>query len=669
VAYFSVSCYADALLKTAVNMSRDVNHRQCILLLCLTTCCALSVTALEIDPNDWPDEWHHPLITAHEAGLKKFSQAPILDERVQNGNLPPLADRLPADPVVLFPIHGVGKYGGTGRVFFSDQDKINPVENGLTVDPTASKIFPNTFESWTFSNGARTVTFKLRAGLKWSDGSPHTSDDYLFFHQHVLMNSELTPVPFPRWNKSKALRISETEFQFDFAEPFPLLINVLAQLGDYFVVPAEYMKQFHPAFVPRERLMARIREAGYISWMSYFTAIQQWTRHEPPLAPTMRPFIYTGRTPTAAVYERNPYYWKIDTAGNQLPYIDRIRAEIINNQEVMAAKAATGQVDFASFSLKPQDFPLFKLGEKTAGIKVHIWNRLHGSDVIIQPNLNIAKPKLRAVFNDLNFRKALSVAINREEMNSIIYFNQGTPRQATVIPSSRFYEPEFASAYTQYDPDQAKAWLDEVGLVDLDDDGLRNYPDGEAFTVTLEYIDFESPKNITLELATSYWREVGLDIRLKQVDAALQNSRATAGLMEMTVWAADRTTDILFPVQPFWYVPMHVGWEESHWNDWSRYFLTGGKQGERPPPDILQLQDWWREMIESTDDVRVTQLGKLILKSTADNLWTIGIIGYAPQPVVVSDRLKNVAPRGIWGWDNRWTMPYHAATWYLEGSK
>ena len=650
-------------------MSKGFKYDRCSPLLCMTIFSCLQLSAADINPSDWPDAWHQPAITASTAGLQNFSQAPMLAEREKSGSLPPLRDRLPDDPVVLVPFDRIGSYGGTARVFFSDTDKISPAENGFTVDPTASKIFPNTIESWSFGNDARTVTFKLRAGLKWSDGAAHTSDDYLFYHQHVLLNPELTPVPFPRWGDSEAVRISDTEFRFEFAEPFPLLINVLAQLGDYFVIPSEYMKHFHPAFVPREELMQHIREAGYISWMAYFRAIQLWTRHEPPLAPTMRAFQFTRRTPIAAFYERNPYFWKVDTAGNQLPYIDRIRAEVINNQEVMAAKAATGQVDFASYSLKPQDFPIFKLGERTAGIKVHVWNRLHGSDVIIQPNLNIGKPRLRTIFNNLTFRKALSVAINREEMNSIIYFNQGTPRQATVIPTSRFYEPEFARAYTKYDPEQAKAWLDQVGLVDVDDDGLRNYADGEKFTVTLEYIDFESPKNITLELVTSYWREVGLDIRLKQVDAALQTSRATAGLMEMTVWHADRTTDILFPFQPQWYVPMHLGWEESHWNDWSRYYLSDGKQGERPPPKILQLQDWWREMIATTDGERVTELGKLILKSTADNLWTIGIIGLAPHPVVVSDRLKNVTPRGIWGWDNRWTMPYHAATWFLEGAK
>ena len=278
----------------------------------------------------------------------------MLVEQEKEAELPPLRDRLPENPVVTVPFEKIGTYGGTARVFFTDYDKINAAENGLTVDPTASKIFPNTIESWSFGDDARTVTFKLRAGLKWSDGTPHTSDDYLFFHQHVLLNTELTPIPFPRWGDSRAVKISDTEFRYEFSEPFPLIINLLAQLGDYFVVPSEYMKQFHPSFVPREELMALIKEEGYISWMAYFRAIQLWTRHKPPLAPTMRAFQYTRRTPTTAFYERNPYFWKVDTQGNQLLYIDRIRAEIINNQEVMAAKAATGQVDFASYSLKPQ---------------------------------------------------------------------------------------------------------------------------------------------------------------------------------------------------------------------------------------------------------------------------------------------------------------------------
>ncbi|HIG59936.1 MAG TPA: hypothetical protein EYQ22_03495 [Gammaproteobacteria bacterium] len=622
--------------------------------------------AAEIDPATWPASWLQPAKTASELNITDFKEPPLLAALVENGKLPPVSERLPLDPMVLEPADSIGSYGGTARIFESDWNMFNPVESPLSIDPTAAHIFPNTIKTWELTDEGRTITFKLRAGIKWSDGEPLDADDFIFFHRHQLLNPELSPVLDPRWLDSSTEKIDDLTFSYHFKEPFPLLINLMAQLGDYYVIPSDYMRQFHPDFVNREALIKRIRQEGYISWMAYYNAIRLWTRNQPPLMPTLRPFQLIKRTATSKLYNRNAYYAKVDPQGQQLPYIDKINADIIENQDVLAAKAATGQVDFAAFELKTQDFPLFKLGEKTAGIKVHVWKRLHGSDVIIEPNLNIRDERLKAVFQDIRFRKALSVAINRDEMNSIIYFNKGVPRQPTVIPTSRFYEPVFASAYTEYDPAQAGIWLDEMGLIDRDGDGFRDYGNEERLTITLEFLDFETPKNISLELVTSYWREVGLDIRLKEVDPALQTSRATAGLMQMTVWHADRTTDILFPFQPMWYVPMHTGWEESHWNDWATYYLSKGLRGERPPAEIIQLQTWWDELTRSTDPQRVTTLGKKILRSTAENLWTIGTVGLAPQPVVVGHRLKNVAVQGYWGWDNRWTMPYHPATWYLE---
>jgi peptide/nickel transport system substrate-binding protein len=659
----------------AVTPAQKTPHEKQFLRLSLWAAGLLSITtglwfatstAAEIDPSIWPTSWLTRAQTASELQIKVFHEPPFLQQQVKNGELPPVMDRLPLDPMVLEPTTTNGTYGGTARIFESDWNMFNPVENPLTIDPTVAHIFPNTIKEWEISNEGRTITFKLRTGIKWSNGEPLDADDFIFFHRHQILNPELTPVPDPRWIGSKSEKIDDLTFRYHFNEPFPLLINLMAQLGDYYVTPSDYMRQFHPDFVNREALIKKIRQEGYISWMAYYNAIRLWTRNQPPLMPTLRPFQLIKRTATHKLYDRNAYYAKIDSLGQQLPYIDQISAEIIENQDVLAAKAATGQVDFAAFELKTQDFPLFKLGEKTAGIQVLVWNRLHGSDVIIEPNLNIKDKLLRAVFNDIRFRKALSVAINRDEMNSIIYFNKGVPRQPTVIPTSRFFEPEFASAYTQYDPTQAGTWLNEMNLIDRDEDGFRDYANGDKLTITLEFLDFETPKNITLELVTSYWREVGLDIRLKEVDPALQTSRATAGLMQMTVWHADRTTDILFPFQPMWYVPMHIGWEESHWNDWATYYLSQGLRGEKPPADIIQLQTWWHELARSTDPERVTELGKKILRSTAENLWTIGMIGLAPQPVIVSKRLKNVTLQGYWGWDNRWTMPYHPATWYLE---
>ena len=630
---------------------------------------ALTPTAAIADaiPLDtWPTSWRQPAAVATEHNLTVFSEAPSLTARVSVGELPPLRKRLPANPVVLEPLESIGRYGGIARIFSSDTWTFINAEPALTVGPEAVRILPNIIERWEYSDNYQTLSMHLRRGLKWSDGSAFTSDDFLFNHQHIMLNKELTPVAYPPWRDLRSVRLDDYSFRFEFDKPNPLFVNLLAQLGDFMFVPSEYLKQFHPAFADRETLIEQARDRGYISWMAYFSAIRFRNRNEPPLAPTVQPYRLVRKTPTTEYYERNPFYWKVDPDGNQLPYIDEVQADIIDNNEVMAAKAATGQVDFAGFSMKTQDFPLFKLGEKSSGIRTLQWNRIHGNDVIIMPNFTFDDDRLRELYRDRRFRVALSHAINRPEMNSIIYFNQGQPRQATVIPTSRYFEAEFANASTSYDPELSRRLLDEMNVIDRDGDGLREYPGGESLVITLEYLDIETPKSISLELVVAYWREVGLDIRLKQVDAALQQSRATGNLMQMTVWHMDRATDILFPPQPFWFVPMHVGWEEAHWNLWVQYYSSAGKDGEKPPPAIDQLHTWWQEMIVTGDPERRLQLGKNILRSNAENLWSIGTIGLAPQPVVISQRLRNVATRGYWGWDNRWTMAYHPSTWFLE---
>ena len=297
---------------------------------------------------------------------------------------------------------------------------------------------------------------------------------------------------------------------------------------------------------------------------------------------------------------------------------------------------------------------------------MYIWTRLHASDVAIQPNYNHEDRKLRDLYWDVRFRHALSYAINRPEMNQTIYFGHGVPRQVTVHPTSSYFEQEFADAHIQYDPDLANSLLDEIGLKDIDDDGLREYPDGSKLTITMEYLDFETPKGISMELVTSYWRHVGIDLRIKLVDRSLQSARAQAGEMQMTLWHADRVTDILFPIVPDWWAPRSTGWDRGMWNDWARYYQTDGRLGEEPPEIIKQLLVWTDEMRSTTDVEHRIVVGKKLLRAGADNLWTIGTVGLAPHPVVVSKRLKNVLRKGIWGWDNRWTLAYHPATWYFD---
>ena len=165
---------------------------------------------------------------------------------------------------------------------------------------------------------------------------------------------------------------------------------------------------------------------------------------------------------------------------------------------------------------------------------------------------------------------------------------------------------------------------------------------------------------------TRAWREVGVHVNLKQINGSLQGIRARAGLMDMTIWHADRNSDILFPIEPHWYVPTNGGWEQSQWSEWRRWYFSDGKLGWEPPPLIKDQIASWETLRRATDMAERIEAGKKILRSQAENLWALGVVGLGPHPVIVSDELHNVPRYGYWGWDSRWTWPYYPETWYLE---
>ena len=628
-------------------------------------CWYSAVAAMTTGDSPWhyPQAWLVPAKTASQLDLTQFLESPILTAQ----DLPPVEERLPEDPVVIAPYDSIGHYGGTARLIADDVPMFYSPEGLFTISPDHKTILPNLAESYVYSEDGHELTVRLRRGLKWSDGQPLTAADFLFATNDLQLNTSFQPVTPPELIGLTLHAVDPWTLVYIFPKPSPFFINNMAQLPERYMAPRHYLQQFHPKYTDQDVIAERLEKMGFLNWQTFISAALT-QRRIPELVnqPTMRAFLPNQYTPTQSSYERNPYYFKIDPTGQQLPYIDAIEAEVVGDTAVAIAKASTGQLDFAGFRLPTQDIPLLKLGEKNSGIQVKIWRRLHGSDLAIQANLNHSDQSLRTLFQDVRFRRALSVAIDRDEMNEIIYFGRGVPRQVTVIPESDYFEPDFATAHTEYDPIEARRLLDEIGLVDIDADGMRELPDGGKFIPTVEYVDTETPKQISMELVTSYWNAVGIDVRPRLIDRGLQLARAMSNEFVMTLWHADRTTDILFPGNPDFWVPRKIAASLAMWSEWSRWYLTNGKKGERPPPEIVELQRIADEFSMTMDPVRRVQLGKQILATNAEKLWTIGTVGLAPQPVVVSDRLKNVVDEGLWGWDIRGTMPYHPATWYFD---
>ena len=652
-------------------LTRPHGKRRALVWICLAMHAAVHVAEEDsaeeaLLAKEMPPEWFAAPRTASELGITRFSQSPMLDGR----RLPPVEERLPDDPVVIQPYRTIGKYGGTARITLWDAWQFFGGEHALTLSADMRNVLPNLAASWSLSEDGRVTTIRLRSGIRWSDGAPLTADDFMFRMNHVWLDREMNPVTRRLVRGSKFVKLDELTFQYVFPEPNPMFANFFAHYGMQFADPMHFFRHYHPAYRDRDELEALAKEKGFITWMAMYRTLMGWGNEEASKVPTLRAYRVVERTPTKMRFERNPYYFKIDPAGNQLPYIDAVDAIILlENSQMIAFQAATGQLDFAAYTLKTQDIPLLKLGEAKGVNKVHIWRRVHVSDVAIQPNYNYPDPKYRALLwgrGERRFVRALSHAIDRDQLNEVIYFGRGVPSQVTAHPSSRWYEQRFAEAHIRYDPDYARALLDELGLRDVDGDGLREYADESKLTITLEYLDFETPKGITMELVSNYWREVGIDVRLKSVERSLQAERAQANRMQMTLWHADKVIDILFPLVPDWFYPHRSGWDIAMWNHWARYYQTDGELGEAPPELIRTLQNWGDELRTATTEARRTQAAKALLAAAAENLWTIGTVGQAPHPVVVSTRLRNVTPTGIWGWDNRWTLAYHPATWYID---
>ncbi len=616
--------------------------------------------------SNMPPEWFAPPKTASELGITHFSQSPILDGQ----DLPPVEERLPEDPVVSHPYERIGKYGGKARVTLWDHRRFFPHEHALTISADLRNVLPNIAESWSVSEDGHVTTIRLRPGIKWSDGVPLTSNDFMFSFNHDWLDPEMQPLTNVAVRGASFVVIDDLTFQIVFPRPNPTFVNYYAFYASRWVDPMHFFKDYHPAYRDRDELNALVKEKGHVTWMAMFNQLRSWGHADAWKVPTLRAFKVVQRTPTKMRMERNPYYFKVDPAGNQLPYVDAVDVIILlENSQMITFQAATGQLDFTSFTLETQNIPLLKLGEAKGVNKVHIWRRLHVVDVAIQPNYNYDDPKYRKLLwgtGERRFIRALSHAIDRDQMNEVIYFGRGTPSQVTAHWSSRWYEKGFAEAHIRYDPDYSRELLDELGLLDVDGDGLREYPDGSPLIITLEFIDFETPKGISLELVRDYWREVGIDLRLKSIERRLQAERAMANKMQMTAWHADKVTDILFPHWPDWFYPHRAGWDMTMWNHWGRYHQSDGELGEEPPELIRNLQYWGGQLLTATDEAHRTKAAKALLRGHADNLWAIGTVGNAPHPVAVSRRLKNVVPNGIWGADNRWTTPYHPSTWYID---
>jgi peptide/nickel transport system substrate-binding protein len=583
---------------------------------------------------------------------RNFHESPKLKKIVDRGDLPPVVDRLPVDPLVIVPPQQIGPYGGTWTRLANGPKDIGVVESRFSYDglvrwgPMANTILPNLATHWTVEDNAKTFTFWLRKGVRWSDGYPFTAEDIEFWHEDVLKNAEITPV-VPRDFKREGQvlsfeKVDDYTVRFRFASPNGLFLKAMATGRGYEMVrhAKHYMKNFHPRYVSVDTLEAMALARGFDLWSKLFDDTWGWRTIG---TPRLWPWILKDPPPARpAVLVRNPYYWKVDPEGNQLPYIDRMTFDIYD-AETINFKAINGEMGMQSRHLELQNYPLFMENREKGGYRVNHWIDPSMGYNAIGLNLNHPDSVMKKIIHDRRFRIALSHAINRDELNEADYFGKATPRQAAPLPTSPYYSEGLEKAYLTYDPELANRILDEMCLVEKNSDGQRLRPDGSPIVIRLETT---SLNNRVLELVSGYWTSVGVQTEIKEEARQLFYERKRGLLHDGAIWGAGNGQSPL--VDPRNHVPFSD--ESIYAVDYARWFRTDGKRGDTPPDDIVQCIELYREIERTADEAEQVRLYKEILELNRKNLWVIGTVGEMPAIFVVRNDFRNVPDVAMSGW-------------------
>jgi peptide/nickel transport system substrate-binding protein len=589
-------------------------------------------------------------------------EAPILKPLVEAGTLPHASERLPLTPrIVNLAAMGrkPGRHGGVVRMLIGGARDIRLMTiygyARLVGYDENLNLHPDILESFDVLEG-RIFTFKIRSGHKWSDGSPLTPEDFRYCWEDVLNNEDLSRGGLATYllveGKPPVFEVLDPlTVRYSWDQPNPDFLQQLAApqpLG--MVMPAAYLKQFHKKYQDEAKLAELIDKYSAKKWTSLHIKMARQYRPENPELPTLDPWRNRTEPPAEQfVFERNPYFHRVDETGRQLPYIDRFILNV-SSSAIIPAKTGSGESELQGTSIDFTDYTFLKEAEKRYPVKVSLWKRTQGSRVALLPNLNYADEGWRNVLRDVRFRRALSVAIDRHEINMAAFFGLGTVSADCVLPESPLYQEAFANAWIQHDPDLANALLDEAGLSARGEDGLRLLPDGRKAQIAVESAGESSLETDVLELVADHWRKVGIDLFVRVSQRDVFRSRAVAGTIMMAIWGGLDNGIPRANMNPSELAPTVE--DQLQWPVWGLHYQSHGEQGS--PPDLneanelLALLKRWRR---ATTMAEWTEIWTSMLSIFTQNVFSIGLVNATWQPIVVSTRLKNIPDTGLFSFN------------------
>ena len=613
-----------------------------------------------------------------------------LNQRIAgNPATPPLAERLPAEPLVVVPYDAVGRYGGTlngqseaPEAGTSDLLSVRHV-NLVRYSDDLATIVPNVAKSWEWNKDFTQLTFKLRRGHKWSDGAPFTAADIKFWYDDIVFDTNLIKKPKDYAlvaGQPMVVEVIDAEtVRFNLPAPKPGLLALLATHYAQPFQPKHFLSQFYPKYNRDADALAKSLgfANGYAAVAAYY-ANSDWKDVATPMlafpnivaklpkatVPTLESFITIAESTDGRHYVANPYFHMVDTAGNQLPYISEMDEVHVNQLEVRILKAVNGEFDYKSQSIQLPAAPILldnqKKGDYTVDLKPSI-----GLPVFAF-NVTSADPEKRKVFANLKFRQAMSVAINRNEINEVAYFGLGTPSQYVGFsPAPSFVSKEMLNYFIQYDVAMAKKLLDEIGVVDKDGDGMRDLPNGAKLVLNIQFAT-QGMSSQVAELVAQHWTAVGIKTTIKEVTADEFRSAQSSNQLDVIPWSKSQPIAIVLGNPELFQPPFENYFGGRVGMLWAEYVDSKGAKGEKPPAYVEQMMadiDAFQSTPIGTP--KSDELGARMVKNLTENLLFIGIVR-APGPVYHRNRLKNFTSFKTWSADYYRTYPYRPQQWFLE---
>ena len=585
----------------------------------------------------------------------QYSEAPMLAEMVAAGDLPPVDERLPVDPMVMPVADTTGNYGGTFRRGFKGvSDRWGPTkmqDRGLSWYDQNLNMQPRMAESWEINDDASEWTFHLRKGMSWSDGTPFTTEAIRWWWEEDETNTTISPsiggtwVSGPDRTPMELEIVDDSTVTFKFPLPNPLYVYRLGRQTRNLYLPGHYLEQFHMELTDdQDGLQAQVEEAGFNSWEEYYTDRRWWYLN--PDLPSIGPWISKNELSNELfLMERNPYFFGVDSDGRQLPYIDDVAHRLFETNDVFDLRIINGEIDFQARHVNIGNFTLYKENEENGDYKVFLGSASGHS--AIQLNQSTKNERLNEFFNVRDVRIALSVAVDRVSINELVWDGLMTPRQYSPLESSAQAYPKQANAWIEYDPDLANQLLDDAGYAEKDNDGFRLWNDGSGETLSFIIEGTAQPGTTdedTVQEVIKYFTAVGVKATYKGFERSLYEEHHGANEIEAAWWGGDRTVVPL--VNPtIWTCeqpdrPWAAGW--AHWRN------SGGTSpaGVEPPAGhwVWTIWEIWDAIKIEPDADKQTAMFYQILDIWAEELPMIGYLGERPAPIIVKNGVRNYLP-------------------------